>query len=280
LETKGTTFQPANTEISPTDNRSKSGDIQEIRAGLGDSISILHAKLIGKQDRLTRLFPGLIIATILLGYGAWRGYLGYTRFGTVAATVWSRPWLIAGGIVLLVIGLWIFYRKWVARQFIALYQNGLRFKIHGRKKNLLRWGEIAGITVDTVQTHLLGMDLSIRYRLKIYPNIGKPIHINNRFYGLPEFITQLKEQYYPVVSAALRANLRADHWLYFGQVAIHRQAVRLKDRQLSWENVDSINIKQGKLVCKMIKGRSKKLPISKILNIEVLLSIIQEEVFI
>lgn len=237
-----------------------------------------HGSGLDRVARYAYLFPGLLIMFGLLGYGLWRGYYGYTRFGSVAAYTWSRPWLLAAAAISFILAIWLLIRKRQSDQYIGIYQNGLRFRIGRRKNEPWRWNEIAGLTVRSEENHFLGLPILTRNRLVIYPNVGKPLRVDDRIQDLDQLTEQIKAQFYPYLSKALRTQFYEDHWVHFGPIAIHRQALRVRNKMIPWKQVENIGVERGKMVIEVDGDRPIRISTVKIPNLEVCLNIIQEGV--
>ena len=245
---------------------------------LGALITMHHGRGLDRFSQLSVLYPGLLIILLFLGYGVWRGYYGYTNYGSVAAYTWSRPGLLLGAGLSFILAIWLFIRRWQADRYIALYENGLRFRI-GRQKNVpWRWSEIGGITVRMEKNHFIGFPMLTRNQLVISPNIGDPLRLDDRIQDLDQLIPLIKEHFYPYLTKALRAQFFGDHWVHFGPVAIHRQALRIRKKMIPWKQVVNIGVREGKLEIEIVDGRPIRIPTVKIPNLEVCLNIIQEGV--
>ena len=78
----------------------------------------------------------------------------------------------------------------------------------------------------------------------------------------------------------MKADFQAGKWLYFGPLAVQAKALSLQQGEISWEQVENLQVKDGYLAVSWTEGqepvRDKRIPIAKIPNLELLLQIIRE----
>jgi hypothetical protein len=246
---------------------------------MGEALERFGGRGINKRTWLLRGFPGLLLCTGLLGYGTWRWYYGYTRFGTIAAATWSRPYFLVGALVAALFALWLIQRRSQARRFVELHENGVRIFIHPRKDHRWQWKEIRGLTSGSVESVFFGLPLSKKNWLTIYPKTGKPITLDDRIQDLSRLTSQLKPLYYSILMPAIRSRFYADRWISFGPLAVNRQALRVKNKLYPWKLVEDISLQAGTLIIRINGVRAIRFPIRKIPNLELMISIIQEGVF-
>jgi hypothetical protein len=126
--------------------------------------------------------------------------------------------------------------------------------------------------------HFIGFPILTRNRLVIFPNIGDPLRLDDRIQDLDQLILLIKENFYPYLSRELKSQFFDDHWVHFGPVAIHRQALRINKKMIPWKQVENIAVHGGKLKIEIEGARPVRIPTVKIPNLEVCLDIIQEGV--
>jgi hypothetical protein len=80
----------------------------------------------------------------------------------------------------------------------------------------------------------------------------------------------------------MKTSFQAGKWLYFGPLSLQAGVLRLQHAELTWQQVEDIQVKDGFLAVSWIAGpgpaRNVRIPISKIPNLELLLQIIREGV--
>jgi len=226
------------------------------------------------------ILPGSVAVFAPLIYGFSRYSYAIGQFGPVAAERWSRPWYILAVVAALIFLFAAIIRIRTSRHSIAVHQNGLRLLL-GQEKYLL-WEEIAGVSTQATRYHFLGISFDPNIQGVIYPNTGKPIHLNNAMQNLPELLTLLKAKLYPRLLPHLQTNLNNGQWLHFGPLAIQQKGIILIGRStprptqpIPWSHVTSVNVDSGFLVVELSDQPCLRLPVSKIPNIELLLQLIQ-----
>jgi hypothetical protein len=243
---------------------------------LGKLIAKYRYRSLRRRERLLYLILGLLAVGIPFAFGVMRYREGYNNHGELAAVTWSRSWFIVAIFALICWSLLIVHRLRLADRFIAIYQKGLAIKV--QQESVLRWEEISGIATGAFQPSLFGIRRSIHYRATIFPNVGKPIAIRGSFENLPECVTRLKARLYPMLEAALKPLFIEGKWIYFGSIAVQRDALRLHKWQIPWSEVKRISISKGDLVVELVDQSSKRIAVDQIPNIEILLQLIDQGV--
>lgn len=243
---------------------------------LGPIIAVYRQRPLRWFDLLTWGVLGTFAVLFPLAYGNYRAYYGYTHFGPVAATFWSRPWYLLAILALISFIILSIIRLRASRRYIAVHRNGLRLVLETRKT--LRWSEIAGIASSITQYQFLGIHLYNRYNAMLYPNIGKPIRLDNALQNHPEFLTYIKAKLYPRLVPLLEKNFSKGQWLHFGTISIQRKMIQLGDQQYQWSQVEQITINSGYLLINFDNQSRHRIPVYKIPNVEILLQLIQQEV--
>jgi hypothetical protein len=243
---------------------------------LGPIIAVYRQRPLSWVDLFTWGLLGVVAVLVPLGYGYIRRQFAYTHYGPVAAMIWSRPWYLLAIFALFAFIALALYRLRFTRRFIAVHKQGLRLALSDRRS--LRYSEIAGIASSATQYQFLGLSLRTRYFAKLFPNIGKPIRLDDSLQNLPELLTYLKAQMYPRLSTLLRSNFSEGKWLHFGPISIQRQMIQILNKQYTWSQIEQISVDRGKLIINTNPHSRYTLPVARIPNIEILLQIIQHEV--
>ena len=250
---------------------------------LGRLIRRFHFRPMGFRDAGTVLLPGTLAVLVPLYYGYARAHYAKVYYGPVAMDQWSRPWYALALIALLIFLILGVLRIIASRQSVSVYERGLRLSF-GPQKNL-RWEEIAGLATETSHYHFFGISLKNSFQGMIYPNIHKPIRLTNNIQDLPELLTLIKARLYPRLLPNLVANLEKGQSLHFGPLAMRKDGLILSNKKTSnvgqtvpWVRLQSVDVVSGYLVVELSDHTRRKLPISKIPNIELLLQLIQQGV--
>lgn len=243
---------------------------------LGPLVATYHYRPLRKRELLTHALPGVLGVSAPLVYGFARARYAYNHFGPVAAYFWSRPWYLLSLAALIVFIFLILYRWMLARRFVSVHKNGLSMRYP--RQTRLPWRQIAGITTGITQERFLGIPLRIRYRAVIYPNIGKPIKLDDALQDLPECITHIKASLYPRLLPDLESNFQAGQWLHFGPLFLHKGSLRLKDRKIPWTQVQQVTVESGDLMVELRDQTRIRQSITQIPNLELILQLIQRGV--
>jgi len=224
--------------------------------------------------------PGFILAVILIITGLDWFYYGYTKYGPVAASLWSQDWLAAGIIVCaitLCLTVWQFYRS---RVKISLYQYGIGIKLPGRSLRNYRWEEISGIASATIQEKLWGHIIRTRHRCTLYFSQDSPIILDDRVHKISELATRLKANIYPRLLPRLRLQYISGGQLSFGPIGIQLNYLVMKEKQIPWEQIERITVNSGHFCVEKRTQVSDhtlthRISIDKIPNLELLFQILQ-----
>lgn len=236
-----------------------------------------------RDDLANLLLPGALAVLAPLAYGWWRGSYAYARFGLVAADRWSRPWYLLAAFALGVFLFLVLYRLRLLRRFVAVHQNGIRFRMGTIRVRQLLWNEISGITMDVTQERLFGLTVRTIQRAVLLPNLGKPVRLDSSVQDLDELLSRIKAGLYPRLLRSLRDSYQAGQWLYFGPVAVQQQGLRFGhsasgrlQQPIPWAQVSRVSVQSGRLVVEFNGLASRRFPISQIPNLELLLQMMQQ----
>lgn len=248
---------------------------QTAPASLGGLILLAQRRQARRGAWLALYVVGTLFILAVFGYGLWRRYYGYTRFGATAAEIWSRPWLTLsaiGGSALILLLLRQLRRE---KAFIALHENGIRIRVPPADNHSLRWEDIESLISGSVRGHLLGLRLTARDHLIIHPRHGPPLSIDDRFANLSDLSSEIKARFYGYLRPNLSYRLENDHWIPFGPLSLHRKALRVHDQRIPWERVALVTIQDGSLVIELKTGRDLRLPAAKVPNLELFIQLVR-----
>ncbi len=242
------------------------------------------------------VLPGLLGVLAPLGYGFWLLNYAYTKHGPVAAVFRSRFWFQLAILALLVFLVLAVYRLIQARQTISIHKMGVLVQLRPFYSQKILWTEINGISNSVQEYHFLGIRLRTRQNATLIPSSGKPFILGENLEKLPELVSRLKASLYPRLLPSLKADFGAGKWLYFGPIAISQQGMRFyknhqralanrsyrsdfKNRNIFiWARIKRLTVHSGDLVVELRDQSPKRIPVSRIPNLELLLQIIQQEV--
>jgi hypothetical protein len=242
------------------------------------------------------LLPGLLGVLAPLAYGIWRMDYAYAKHGPIAAASWSRPWFQLATLALVVFGILALYRLLLARRFVSVHKMGVRLRLNPFQTRQMRWEQIAGISNTILQDHFLGVRLRTRQKALLFPGTGNALTLREDLENLPELISRLKASLYPRLLPGLKTSFEAGKWLYFGPIAINKQGMRIKRNRtrnwqpesnqpagnsqaiFTWNRIEHLTVHSGELVVELRDQSPKRIQVSRIPNLELLLQIIQQGV--
>ncbi|MCI0519029.1 MAG: hypothetical protein L0Z70_02085 [Chloroflexi bacterium] len=249
------------------------------KSSLGPLIALYRYRPLGRAEWLTLIAPGTVAVLSPLFYGLYRSRYAYAQFGPAAAYAWAQPWYLVSLAALLVFAIACFARLRQSQHFIAVHKHGVYFSLSRSQR--LTWNQISGVAAHTVHHHFLGVSLGDSYRGVIFPTVGKPIPLAGGIANLPELLSRLKARLYPRLLPELRSRWLAGEWLFFGPLAVQRQALRLYRRgrksphTFPWSQVNRLDVHDGQLVVEFFDRPRLKLPVYTIPNIEILLQLVR-----
>lgn len=242
------------------------------------------------------ILPGLLAVLAPLAYGYWLLNYIYTKHGPVAAVFRSRIWFQLAILALLVFVILAAYRLIQARRFVSVHKMGVQLRLRPFYSQQILWREINGISNSVQEDHFLGIHLRTRQSATLFPSSGKPLILGENLEKLPELVSRLKASLYPRLLPSLKADFEAGKWLYFGPIAIshqgmhfyknHRRTPANRSKRLKggnqnvvlWAQIKRLTVHSGDLVVELRDQSPKRIPVSRIPNLELLLQIIQQEV--
>ncbi len=244
---------------------------------LGSIIALYHAQPLRWRDLLITFIPLGLLVLSPLGYGVWRSYYGYTRFG-VAAANWGLPWYILSAVGSIPYLLYTFQRLRRAHLWVAVHAQGMRVHRPRHRLQTFLWKQIEGLGTATTQNTFLLWHAKPRHSLTICAINTPPIHLNDRLPNLPDLIANIKAQVYPHLRVQLREAYQAGQTLYFGILTISKRGLNCKGTTFSWSDIDHVSVEKGRFQILSSSGKKTRVPAKNILNFELLIELLEEEV--
>lgn len=211
-----------------------------------------------------------------LGYGYWRAFYGYSQFGPSAANTWSHPWFIISACSTLLLLISSLIRINIAHKLIVLHENGLHIHLSPINNQKFSWAQITGITFEIRQTHFLKVPLRSKKIARIYHKLGKPIQLGNEVQGLASLVNEIKYRLYPRIWPALENDIKNGSWVYFGEIGIHREGLKIRKRYYPWSRVKRVSVVSGNAVVELTDHHRFIHAISRIPNIELFFQLIKQ----
>jgi len=211
-------------------------------------------------------------------YGLQRDLLARAYYGPVAAVAWSWPWYALATVALIPLLLLALHRIRQAHRMVTLHKHGIIIRWTRGRKHKLYWEEIDSLICNTVNHTFLGTPPKTRHLLTIHYRSGKPIRIDDRIPELPELTARIKAKVYPRLLPQLRAAFQTGDPLYFGPVTFHKEFVKIREREILWEQVARMNVIAGNLMVESKSNQTYKVAVGKIPNADLLIQLLQEGV--
>jgi Family of unknown function (DUF6585) len=250
--------------------------IDPLTLDLGKVIATHQGRGFKYYQIITRLIPLFLLFLLPILYGLRLGYFGFTQYGLVAAATWSTPWLITGGSFFLILVIWLVLQRQNRHKFVRVHQNGIHACLGGRLDQITLWKELSGIRYEGTRVYLIVLPLPTKSRLTILPASGRPLSMDDRINHLDQLINTIKDHYYPVILPRLRQQFYAGHLVPFGPIGLLKSGLKIKNRLITWDDMDEFRVERGVLSICLHTDKSIKIPTVKIPNPELLLKLVNE----
>ena len=252
---------------------------------LGTIITSFHPAHSGDYKFSSFILISLIGSGILFLIGLWRYSWGYVYYGTIPAVNWSRIWFLIAVLIVLFLIIIVTTHVIKSRQFVKVYKNGLSYRLGLIKIENIFWEEIHGISTKLSREHFLHRKLTTRKSAKVYFRNREKIKITDNLEKFEDLITLLKANIYPRIQPKMHKGIKANHWIKFGPVMVHLNAIKIRLRRfpyqivkLTWDQVKKIRIQSGQLILERKEKSQIKIFTSEIPNLEILLQLIKEDI--
>jgi hypothetical protein len=245
---------------------------------LGPLVNIYGMPPISWRDFWLRLLPGILGILALLGFGLWRAWYGYTRYGPAAGASWGRFWFLLAATALVPLTWFWWYRIRQTRRMVKVYQNGIRILEAGGGSRAFLWHHLAGIAIRKTRERFLWIPLREYIQVTLHPHIGQPVRIDPRTPDLADLSARIKGKIYPRLLKEFRTLRLAGKNLYFGPITMTPVGLTLSDQTFNWNQIARMDVSNGKLTIQMKDGHRIKISVGEIPNVELLIQIIQEGV--
>jgi hypothetical protein len=226
---------------------------------------------LSRKNKWARLIA--VFFTLTFGIGLIIGIYGSLIHGRIVAVTWSTPYLSVAGILL---AIWFVVQSTTRYRKVLFHQQGISLWDSNRINHAIRWSEIAGIVFLQEERFLLWRRLRSA-RCVLYPSYGKPIQLDHYCppKELPELVTRIKANIYPVIEPQLRKSLWEKRAVYFGDVVVSSSCLTVEGVNIPWYSVKAFDIQNGCLKIILNEQGNKIISLRKIPNIELLFPILQ-----
>jgi hypothetical protein len=225
----------------------------------------------------TAIIVGLLGTSGALAGGLWRWTLAFTHYGPAVVWRWSLPWFLAalGLSPALILGIYSFWRT--RRLSVALFPSGLILR-RGGKLLEIPWQEIQSLMLHS---SLPGLPLVRAGRplvLEIRTSQGKELRLSRELERFEELVENIKAKVYPRMHRALAGAFNQGQSLSFGPLTIAPAGLQLRGSTIPWTQVQSGQLKKGRLTIEGRGGTILRLPASRVPNVDLCLQMIESMV--
>lgn len=242
---------------------------------LGPLITKSYGRPLRWRDLFLLFLPGTLAVFAPLGYGIYQASYGYTGFGPSAAEAWSQSWLSLAAFATLILLLLALYRLFSAHRFLAIHERGLHIHMSPFRDEKIYWSQISGVSTSVVQNRFLGLPLRTIRQSKLFPHIGNPIHIDQRFGDVSALTDQIETILHPILESRIHKSFNVGKWIYFGDVAVHQKGLQVNQCAIPWNQITHLYVEGGYLVVKSVEFEPKYVPVSRIPNLVLLFRLLE-----
>lgn len=247
----------------------------EASPDLGKPISIHRRRKLDWRHFGVVVLMGSFTTLAPLAYGLYRYYVGYTHHGLVASQAWSRPWYSVSLLGTFAFGVFTLYLFNRSRYYITIRNNGVH--IHTNTTMSIPWSVICGLSHNTVQPNFLELNLQPISRAYLFLENGTRLQLDHKVENFDILLSLLKRAIYPQQSKKIQEYFISGKWVEFGAVEVHLSGIKYQSRLLPWRQIRRIRINSGFLMVELANLTHLRIPVIKIVNLELLLQLIHTD---
>jgi hypothetical protein len=229
-------------------------------------VQYMHPVITRPVARVLMILAGALLV-FALGIACLYIYAWF-NFGTAVAVKWIHPWVM----ISLFFGLFwliLFMNARMGKKAVMLFQNGFSIWRNGKKTIPFYWHEISGISFAQEEWRFMHLQKS-RNTAKLHLKQGRTYNLLQYcpVEHLPEFITYIKAKIYPHLEPDLRRMLWNGDTINFGELAISKDNLSYKSRNIPWSQISSLDIQEGALLV-LSRNSASQSPTNSVLKIPV-----------
>lgn len=244
------------------------------RVQLGRKIAEFRSYPINIKTWLLVVLPAGLLILFCFAYGILLGGNTFQQHGPALALLRARSWLILGSVVLVLLAIYIFFAILLSLQRLEVFSRGLTYRNSLLQKRAYLWSDLIGITSSATKSTIFGKNLRTIPKGRIYPKNGRPIDLSTRIEGIPKLIKIIKSNLYPLLWPEMKTSFLNGEILQFGRISINKDYISIANKNTPWNNVRKIWVDSGYLIVELHQASSGRVPISQILNLELLLKVV------
>jgi hypothetical protein len=241
---------------------------------LGNKLATFRNRPIRLITWLLVIFPAGLFILFCFIYGILLAGNAFQQHGPALALMRGRGWFILGAILLLMFATYLFFRIMQSFQRLEVFSKGIRYRNYLLQTRIYQWSDLSGITSSATKTTLFGRDLRTIPGGRIYPKSGKPIDLTSRIQGVPKLIKIVKSKIYPLLWPEMKREFLHGGDIQFGRISLNKDYLLFAKKKIPWNSVDSLWVDSGSLVVDVREETNGRVPISQIINLELLLRVV------
>jgi hypothetical protein len=273
---------------------SSSNKSYRMKSLLGREICLyLHTPLT-RQTHFFLMILGLIAVLLPLFLGVRQFQILEDAYGYYAALQRSQVWIYLALLAFLALLFSLVMRSRNLNEFVALYQNGIRFRLKSKRVCWILYQNISGLQEVLIQENFLFIPVKKNHLVNVYPKNGRTISIPSSISDLAGLYANLLKLVNPVLKRRIQDIFNSGQLVEFGEIKVNKYEFRYRHRTIQLEQVRDVSIHSGKLLV-TVKPRAFtseqyhmdrhfkqpdviRIPLSKVINLEILLDIIQTRI--
>jgi hypothetical protein len=158
---------------------------------------------------------------------------------------------------------------------VTSYEKGLQIQ-RRRGSSIVTWNEIQAILVSGVTYGVLGLIWGSRSSLRLEIAGGGKLKFSDTLAGLEQLITTIKRHVYPRLLNEYSQHLQNGQPVGFGPLQVRPEGVAKGQRRISWSELASAELKDGKILLKTNQqGSPIRVRTNAIPNAEICLQLIR-----
>jgi hypothetical protein len=229
-------------------------------------VQYMHLTITRPAARVLKLLAG-ISSVFALGTACIYVYAWF-NFGTAVAVKWIHPWVM----ISLFFGLFwlmLLINARMGKKAVMLFQKGFSIWRNGKKTLPFYWHEISGISFAQEEWRFMQIQKSRNFA-KFHLKQGRTYNLLQYcpVEHLPELITFIKAKIYPHLEPDLRRMLWNGDTINFGELAISQDSLSFKNCNFPWNQISSLDIRDGALLV-LRRNSARKSPTNSVIKIPV-----------
>ncbi len=268
--------------------------ILHTKSVLGREIGLFIQTPMPRPYRFFLMLLGMVAVLLPLILGVMQFQIMDQKYGYNAALQRSQVWIFLSIVSFILFFLFILIRSRHSTGFVALHQYGIRYRLNKKRIYWLLYQNISGLQEELIQEKLFFIPIRQRCFINILPKNSKIIRLTSPIANLPELYASLKRMVNPFLLRATESAVNSGQWVEFGEVKVNQSQFCYRDQIIHLGQIHEISIHSGKLrimvnpqaysslkslhQTQLYYSQEIYIPLSKIVNLEIFLAIMQTRI--